>query len=113
MNAFEFNRDLRRQQTKSPGLSRGIVCVILFSYLSRTLTCDRQTHDDGTYHVSMYKQWQSMVSLLLSSSVATADVVMLFLCFWYFVCFDIFGFSTGSIVHIAKRRLFKLLRGRF
>jgi len=32
---------------------------------------------------------------------------------WYFVYLGIFGLLAGSIVRSAKRRLFKLLRGRF
>ena len=37
---FEFCRELRRQKTRFPGLSCGIVCVT-FSRLRRTPTCDR------------------------------------------------------------------------
>ena len=52
---FEFRRDLWRQKTRVPGLTRGIICVIvrlavLIQYWSVT---DRLTHDDGIYRASM------------------------------------------------------------
>jgi len=49
---FEFRRDFRLQKTRVPGLSYGVVCVILCLAVSlehRVVTdgqADRQTHDD-------------------------------------------------------------------
>jgi len=44
MTPLEFCRDLWQQQTRVPGLSYDVVCVILVSaILVKLPTCDRQT----------------------------------------------------------------------
>ena len=70
---FELCRDVRHPKTRVPGLSCGVVCMILrFSRVSRTPTCDRQTdretdrqtHDYGIYRDSMAshgKNWQIVI----------------------------------------------------
>jgi len=52
---FEFCRDLRSQKTRVPGLSCGVVCVILRLAISveHRLVSDGQTHDYDTYRDSM------------------------------------------------------------
>ena len=100
VSLFQFCRDLCCQETRVPGLSCGTVCIILCwaVLVEHWLVTDRQTHNDGIYQASMashsknflYKQWQSMVSLLLSSLVGycwNCDVsfVFLILCVsWHF-----------------------------
>jgi len=55
MTPFEFCRDLRHQKIRFPGLSCGVVCVILRLAVSaeHRLMADRQTHDHGIYRASM------------------------------------------------------------
>jgi len=51
----EICRDLRHQKTSDPGLSCGVVCVILCLAVSveHWLVTDRQTYDYSIYHTSM------------------------------------------------------------
>ena len=52
---FQFCWDLWRQKTGVPGLSCGVLCLILRLAISVEywLVADRQTHDYGIYHTSM------------------------------------------------------------
>jgi len=49
----EFREHLWHQKTRVPGLSCGIVYVILFSGFDTISACDRRTHDDSTYRASI------------------------------------------------------------
>jgi len=46
MTPFDYSRDLRRQKTRVPGLSRGVVCVLihLAASVEHRLVLDRQTY---------------------------------------------------------------------
>ena len=73
VTALEFRRDFWHQQSKVPGLSYGVVCVILglVDLVERRLVTDkhadkqtdRQTHDDGKYravdekHAPIFKRF--------------------------------------------------------
>jgi len=58
---LEFRQNLWPQKTRVPGLSYGVVCVMLDLAISifvelRLVTdkqTDRQTHDDSIYHASI------------------------------------------------------------
>ena len=50
-NGWSPTNDCWRQKTRVPGLSRGVVCVILrlAVLIQYRRVTDRQTHDDGSY----------------------------------------------------------------
>jgi len=80
---FEFCRDLWHQKTRIPGLSSGIVCMILCLAVSveHRLVRDRQdgqTHDNGMYRTSMAscgKNTSTITIITTSTTVATVVLV--------------------------------------
>ena len=65
MTPFEFCRELHHQKTRIPGLSCGVVYVILYLavLVSRTATCDRQTHDYGICRASMASRVKKIIKI--------------------------------------------------
>jgi len=61
--------DLWHQETRVPGLSCGVVCVILHLATLTQYRCvtDTQTHDDGIYHASIASHGTSLNTYKLSS----------------------------------------------
>jgi len=53
LTPFEFCQDLRRQKTRVPRLSRGVVCVILCLAVLVDRPTDGETHNDSIYHASI------------------------------------------------------------
>ena len=63
----EFCQDLQHQKTRVPGLSCGVVCVILCLTIAveHRLVTDGQTdtHDYGIYHASLASHGKSCVQV--------------------------------------------------
>jgi len=74
---FKFRRDLWRRQSRVPGLSYGVVCVIMgLAILVELPSCDRRT-DERTYDDSIYRA--SIASLGKNRKCLTICVCSLFL----------------------------------
>jgi len=88
MAPFEFCRELQHQKTRIPGLSCGVVCVILhLAVLVSTPTCDiRQTHDYGICRASTASRVkknnqnslhvQISISLYLSNDITDGQMLI-------------------------------------
>jgi len=98
---FEFCRDLRHLKTTVPGLSCGLVCVILrlaVSVAHRLVTnrqTDTHTHNYGIYNASMASRGKTY----LLATGARYDVTYMAL-FWLFVKFFVLQWSMQPQVRV-------------